>query len=153
MLICEMAAFYASQGKSLVDARREMYEEYGYYYHHTQNIAFEGAAGMKKMKSIMDSLRKHYPDRLQDIEVVAYTDYAAKTVLDLKKNTTKSTELPKSNVIKLTLADGCVVMIRPSGTEPKLKIYYTSIGETPNKSMDLQERIMAEFSQLIGVKG
>jgi phosphoglucomutase len=153
MLICEMAAFYRRKGITLIQARKKMYEDYGYFYHHTQNIKFEGIAGMKTMKSIMDKLRKSYPKQLQGLDVVELYDYSARTVTDLriKKAQPKSTGLPKSNVIKFVLQDDSVVIARPSGTEPKLKIYYTCIAETPHKSAELQGRIMKEFSALIGL--
>jgi phosphoglucomutase len=152
MLICEMAAFYRKNGISLIEARRKMYEDYGYYYHFTQNVAFEGVAGMNKMKAIMDKIRRNCPKKLAGVNVVSYTDYEAKAVVDLKNRTEpKNTGLPKSNVIKLVLEDESVVIVRPSGTEPKLKIYYTSISESPDRSVEIQEAIMSEFCSIIGV--
>ncbi|MCL1788814.1 MAG: phospho-sugar mutase [Oscillospiraceae bacterium] len=153
MLICEMAAFYRREGKTLIDARRRMYEDYGYYYHDTQNIQFAGQAGVSQMKSIMDKLRRSCPKQVNGVEVVGFSDYSEMIIKDLKnpKSTPKKTGLPKSNVIKLDLADGSVIIIRPSGTEPKLKVYYTCIGETSEKSAKLQKQIMSDFSALIGI--
>jgi phosphoglucomutase len=153
MLICEMAAFYRKNSMSLIDARRKMYEDYGYYYHYTQNVKFEGVSGMKTMKAIMDSLRKDYPKQLDELRVVKFYDYLARTITDAKnpKAAPQSIDLPKSNVIKMVLEDGSVVICRPSGTEPKLKIYYTCIGENPEKSARLQERLMGDFSWIIGI--
>jgi phosphoglucomutase len=155
MLICEMAAFYRKNGISLTEARRRMYEDYGYYYHYTQNVQFEGAAGMKTMMSIMDKLRKGFPKlgKLCGIDVVRFYDYQSRTITDMRnqKAAPKTIDLPKSNVIKLVMEDDSVVICRPSGTEPKLKIYYTCVGGTPRDSAELQDKIMREFSRLIGV--
>jgi phosphoglucomutase len=153
MMICEMAAFYRKNGMSLLDARRKMYEDYGYYYHYTQNIEFKGSAGMNQMRSIMDNLRKGYPRELAGIDVVSFYDYSERLITDVSnpKNPPVSIDLPKSNVIKLVLKDDSVVIVRPSGTEPKLKVYYTCIGDCFDKSANLQKRIMREFNSLIGV--
>jgi phosphoglucomutase len=150
MLICEMAAFYRKSGSSLIEARAKMYEEYGYYHHYTQNIEFTGSAGMRKMEQIMDMLRKNYPRTIQGLKTVVFTDYRERKVTDLVNLTSVSTKLPKSNVLKLDFDDGSNVIVRPSGTEPKLKVYYTCVGDTPVKSTDLQGRLTEEFSKLIG---
>ncbi|MDR0222653.1 MAG: phospho-sugar mutase [Oscillospiraceae bacterium] len=152
MLICEMAAFYRSRGTSLIGAREAMYKEYGYYIHPVENIAFEGAAGMGKMKGIMENIRLNYPRSMAGVEAAAFTDYLAGTVTDLSnpENPPKSTGLPKSNVVKLTLADGSGVIARPSGTEPKLKIYYTCAGASFGEANERQKKMAAEFSRLVG---
>ncbi|MCL1880923.1 MAG: phospho-sugar mutase [Oscillospiraceae bacterium] len=151
MLICEMAAFYRKNGSSLIEARTKMYEEYGYYHHHTDNLAFEGSAGMKQMTSIMDGVRKHFckPTTLNGLTVITFTDYQEKKITKLKGGTSKPTGLPRSNVVKLVLEDGSVVIVRPSGTEPKLKVYYTCIGDSHENSVALQEKIGKEFLELI----
>ncbi|MCL2070693.1 MAG: phospho-sugar mutase [Oscillospiraceae bacterium] len=153
MLICEMAAFYRRTGKTLVDAREQMYKDYGYYYHDTQNIRFEGQAGAAQMKKIMDNLRRSCPKQVGKIEVVGFSDYLNKTVVDFRNPRTgpKSTGLPKSNVLKLVLEDDSVIIVRPSGTEPKLKIYYTSIGLSMSESVNVQKRVKEDFTRLIGV--
>ena len=153
MLICEMAAFYRKNGMSLIEAREKMYETYGHYFHGTQNIKFEGSAGMKTMMSIMDKLRKYPPKKLAEIPIVKLFDYSLRTIVDFRKlkETPKKIELPKSNVIKLILEDNSVVIVRPSGTEPKLKVYYTCVGATLLESAHMQDKIMREFSTVIGV--
>jgi phosphoglucomutase len=151
MLICEMAAFYLQNGSSLIEARKQMYEDFGYYHHCTQNHAFEGSMGMRKMDSIMDNLRRSYPRSLQAIKTVAFTDYSARTVTCLLTNTSKPTGLPASNVVKIELEDGSSVIVRPSGTEPKLKVYYTCVGTSPKSSAHLQGRLTEEFTKLINV--
>ena len=153
MMICEMAAFYKKKGMTLVDACGVMYEEYGYYYNDTQNITFAGIAGTRKMDSIMQSLRRSRTKQVCGIDTAVFTDYHAKTITDLKNTRAqpKSTGLPKSNVLKFELTDGSVIIVRPSGTEPKLKVYYTCIGDTPNEAKTMQRQIMTEFSKLIGL--
>jgi phosphoglucomutase len=127
-----------------------MYEDYGYYHHFTDNLAFKGSAGMSRMDSIMNDLRRSYPKTLCGLNVVTFTDYSAKVVTDLTKGKTKPTGLPKSNVVKLEFEDGSSVIVRPSGTEPKLKVYYTCVGDTMEKSVDLQKRLTQEFMKIIG---
>ncbi|MCL1831631.1 MAG: phospho-sugar mutase [Oscillospiraceae bacterium] len=146
MLICEMAAFYKKNGSSLIEARTKMYDEYGYYYHYTDNLAFKGSEGMRKMNSIMSSLRRSFPKSLCGLDVVKYTDYDQKVINNLAKGKIKTTGLPKSNVIKLELADGSSIIVRPSGTEPKLKVYYTCVGNSMENSVGLQKKLMEEFA-------
>ncbi|MCL1903309.1 MAG: phospho-sugar mutase [Oscillospiraceae bacterium] len=150
MIICEMAAFYRREGKTLIDARKKMYEEYGYYYNDTQNVQFAGQAGATQMKQIMDKLRRSCPKQVNNTDIDFFTDYSEQVVKN-RNDAPKNTGLPKSNVIKLDLADGSVIIARPSGTEPKLKIYYTCIGETREEAVKLQKRIMEDFSALIGI--
>ncbi|MCL2036461.1 MAG: phospho-sugar mutase [Oscillospiraceae bacterium] len=152
MLICEMAAFYRKNGSSLLEARRKMYEDYGYYHHYTQNLEFQGSSGMAKMKSIMEQLRRSVPRQIAGIDVTHFYDYSARTIVDFKnpKNPPKSISLPKSNVVKFVLEGDSVVIVRPSGTEPKLKVYYTCVGTTQKASYALLDTIMREFSKIIG---
>ncbi|MDR0196943.1 MAG: phospho-sugar mutase [Oscillospiraceae bacterium] len=151
MLICEMAARCRSEGKSLIEAREEMYEEYGYYIHPVENIAFEGASGMAKMKAIMENIRSSYPRSIAGVDAVTFTDYSSGTVTDLvnPENPPKSTGLPKSDVVKLTFSDGAGIIARPSGTEPKLKIYYTCVGANLEEAKAKHEKMAADFSRLI----
>jgi phosphoglucomutase len=149
MLICEMAAFYLKNGSSLIEARAKMYADYGYYQHHTENIEFKGSAGMKTMTSIMNRLRSSYPKSICGIDVLTFTDYSGRVVTDIRTKATESTGLPTSNVVKLDLDGGSNIIVRPSGTEPKLKIYYTCTGALKEISVNLQKKITAEFSALI----
>jgi len=153
MMICEMAAFYRTKGMSLIDARSAMYKEYGCYFHKTDNIAFEGSSGMGKMKAIMSKIRSSCPKTIAGRDTVVFTDYAERTVTDLINNwhPPKSTELPKSDVVKLMLVDGSSIIVRPSGTEPKLKIYYTCVADTFDEAGAVQALIAEEFAKLIGI--
>ena len=149
MLICEMAAFYRAQGKSLIDVRREMYEEYGFYCNKLDTFTFEGASGMEKMSAIMDSFRTNAPAEVAGMKVVGTADYEASEKVDLATGAKEHIDLPKSNVIALYLENGNKTIIRPSGTEPKLKIYYTATGDTMEAAEALQAKMSAAFKELV----
>ncbi|MBS1324422.1 MAG: phospho-sugar mutase [Oscillospiraceae bacterium] len=130
MLICEMAAFYRTKGISLIQARENMYKTYGVYYHTQQSFTFEGKAGMEKMNSIMENLRKNYVAEIGGLKVILFEDYLEGISKNVETGEITEIKLPKSNVLVFGLTDGAKVIIRPSGTEPKIKAYYTAIGET-----------------------
>ena len=149
MLICEMAAFYRAQGISLIEARKRMYEEYGSYCNKLDNFAFEGESGMAKMKEIMTNTRTNVPKDIAGTKVVAVADYEASEKTDLATGAKTKIDLPKSNVITLYLEDGASLVIRPSGTEPKIKIYYTTIGKTNEEAAALQAKYSEAFTKII----
>lgn len=127
MLICEMAEYYRKQGKSLCDVINALYEEYGYYLNTTLSFNFEGSAGMEKMQCIMKSLRDKPLSKIASMEVIKINDYLKSESKDIKLNSIKEIKLPKSNVISYSLEGGSEVIVRPSGTEPKIKLYVTSV--------------------------
>ena len=129
VLICEMANFYKSEGKTLADRINELYEEFGTYKNFVDSFAFEGSDGMNTMMNIMSSLRETPPAELLGRKLVGFNDY----LLGRAVNDGVETEinLPRSNVLKFIYEDGLSVIARPSGTEPKLKIYYTLKADTP----------------------
>ena len=149
MLICEMAAFYRTQGITLIEARKRMYDEYGVYFNKLDNFVCEGATGMERMKEIMGGLRKNPPKTIGGLAVEAVTDYttSVKTAAD---GTTSTVTLPKSDVITYNLADDASVVIRPSGTEPKIKVYYTTKGVDKAAAVKLEETIAADFTKILG---
>ena len=149
MLICEMAAFYRAQGISLIEARKRMYEEYGSYCNKLDNFAFEGESGMAKMKEIMTNTRNNVPKDIAGTKVVAVADYEASEKTDLATGAKTKIDLPKSNVITLYLEDGASLVIRPSGTEPKIKIYYTTIGKTNEEAAALQAKYSEAFTKIV----
>ena len=149
MLICEMAAFYRSKGISLIEARRKMYEEYGSYCNKLDNFAFEGESGMTKMQQIMDSLRAEVPKDVAGTKVTAVADYEASEKTDIATGAKTKIDLPKSNVITLYLEDGASLVIRPSGTEPKIKIYYTTIGKNNDEAAALQAKYSEAFTKIV----
>ena len=149
MLICEMAAFYRSQGISLIEARKRMYEEYGCYCNKLDNFAFEGASGMAKMQEIMTSIRTNIPKDIAGTKVVAFADYEASEKTDIVTGAKTKIDLPKSNVITLYLEDSATLVIRPSGTEPKIKIYYTTVGKSNDEAAALQAKYAEAFTKLV----
>jgi len=149
MLICEMAAFYRAQGISLIEARKRMYAEYGSYCNKLDNFAFEGESGMAKMQEIMNSIRTDVPKDIAGTKVTAVADYEASEKTDLTTGAKTRIELPKSNVITLYLEDGASLVIRPSGTEPKIKIYYTTVGKTNEEAAALQAKYAEAFTKVV----
>lgn len=149
MLICEMAAFYRTKGKSLIEVRKEMYEEYGFYCNKLDTFTFEGASGMQKMSDIMDKMRTDYPKAVAGYKVIGFADYQASEKTDLVSGDKEAITLPKSNVITLYLENNNKAIIRPSGTEPKLKVYYTAVGSTMEEAEALQKKMSAEFAELV----
>ena len=149
MLICEMAAFYRTQGISLIEARKRLYDEFGVYFNKLDNFTCEGASGLERMNEIMTSLRNDAPSALGGLSVLSVTDYASsvKTAADGSKS---EVALPKSDVITFNLEDDASVIIRPSGTEPKIKVYYTTKGTTRDEAVALEEKISADFTKLLG---
>ena len=135
MLICEMAAFYKTQGMNLVDVMNSLYDEFGYYSNVVESYTFEGAAGMEKMASIMDGLRSNPPKEIAGMPVVSISDYKTSTVTYTDSSPSERIDLPKSNVLAFSLENGNKVIVRPSGTEPKIKEYITAIG-TDRQSAD-----------------
>ncbi|MBQ3969620.1 MAG: phospho-sugar mutase [Clostridia bacterium] len=128
MLICEMAAYYKKKGKSLVDVLEGLYKEYGYYKNITLSFEFEGASGMQKMKRIMDGLRNSDMKEIAGYDIVKHADYLLSFEKDFTTGETNEIKLPKSNVLSYSLSGGNAVIVRPSGTEPKIKIYFTGVG-------------------------
>lgn len=156
MLICEMTAYYKKAGKTLVDRMNELYEKYGYYKNDLMEFAFEGAAGMEKMNRIIGKLRAEHPTRLIDRKVVEIADYklSRRRILGNSKTCdlaagTKPINLPKSDVLEYVLEDGSSIVVRPSGTEPKLKIYLSAKGESRSESAEIIDRLKAELNQII----
>lgn len=149
MLICEMAAFYRTRGISLLQARENMYKTYGVYYHTQQSFTFEGKAGMEKMNSIMSSLRENPPKEIGGLKVTFFDDYQESVSLNVATKEKSAITLPKSNVLSFVLTDGAKVIIRPSGTEPKIKAYYTAIGESQSDAEALEKKLAESFSKLI----
>ncbi len=149
MLICEMAAYYRTKGITLIEARKKLYEEYGVYFNKLNNFQCEGASGMERMKEIMAGLRANAPKTIGGMNVLSVTDYAAskKTAAD---GTVTDVTLPKSDVITYNLPDDASVIIRPSGTEPKIKVYYTTKGATKDDAVAVYDKLSADFTKILG---
>lgn len=150
MLICEMAAFYRTKGISLLQARANMYAKYGVYYHCQKSFTCEGASGMERMKEIMASLRSETPKTIGGLTVTVFDDYIASSSTDTATGAKTMITLPKSDVLAFKLTDGASVIIRPSGTEPKIKVYFTTTGKTRDEAVALQEKLAEDFTKILG---
>lgn len=140
MLICEMAAYYKNLGKNLLDVINELYAEHGMVFTSQNSFTFEGAAGMKKMQDIMDDLRRLPPKKIGENQVVAISDYETSEKLELKSGKKSVITLPKSNVLYYDLDEnGSNLIVRPSGTEPKIKVYITSVDADGDKAKSRAE--------------
>ncbi|MEI3578198.1 MAG: phospho-sugar mutase [Acutalibacteraceae bacterium] len=151
MLICEMAAYYRTQGKSLDDVITELYKEFGYYKNKTVSFEFDGAAGLEKMGGIMTSLRENHPDEICGRRVTVVNDYKLSLKTDKANGTTAEIKLPKSNVIAFMLDDGCSITVRPSGTEPKIKLYITAVGENEEFAIKIADQLVEAGEKLMGI--
>jgi len=152
MLICEMAAYYKAQGKTLLEVMNDIYSEYGYYCNTVKSYEFDGAAGMKKMQQIMDDLRKDPPKNLAGAKIIYTADYESGTQKDLAAGTESKTELPKSNVLAYKAEGGNGLIVRPSGTEPKIKAYITAIGASKDDAQAKAEQLIAEANAIMNTE-
>ncbi|MDR0947756.1 MAG: phospho-sugar mutase [Ruminococcus sp.] len=150
MLICEMAAYYKSKGITMLEAREEMYKKYGVYNHSQNSFTCEGAAGMQRMEEIMSDLRANPPKTIGGLTVTKIDDYIAGTSQITQTGVKTKLTLPKSDVLAFYLTDNASVIIRPSGTEPKIKAYYTTTGTTKAEAAALEAKLAKEFSARIG---
>lgn len=138
LLICEMAAYYKKQGKNLVQVLEDLYEVYGYYKDHLDSFTLKGVEGLGKIKSIMDEMRVNYTDQIAGLNIASIKDYD------------KGIDgLPKSDVLKYFLEDGSWVAARPSGTEPKIKFYYSIVGDTAEQANEKLQLIRIIINQIV----
>lgn len=149
MLICEMAAYYKAQGKTLIDVMNGLYDEFGYYCNTVQSYTFEGASGMEKMAAIMDGLRVNKPSSFAGYEVTKIDDYKTSKSTDVKTGEENEITLPKSNVLAYTLTDGNKVIVRPSGTEPKIKAYITAVGTSEENAKQIAQELLKDADKLM----
>ena len=152
MLIVEMAAFYRAQGMTLLDRMEQLYARYGFYRNAVINVAFEGERGMAEMDAIMTGLRTDPPAALAGQPVTAIADYREQVRRDLTTNEKTALTLPRSNVLSFRLADGAGVIVRPSGTEPKIKAYVTVIGRDADDAAAREQALLAAAHTMIGGK-
>ena len=139
MLICEMAAYYRSKGSSMKERLEEIYAEYGRYLNQVDSFEFPGLSGMEKMDEIMAGLRENPPKEFAGYAVVKATDY---------KNT-EETGLPSANILFYRLEDGATVIVRPSGTEPKIKTYFTTLGKNLAEAKAQKEKLAEALKPLM----
>ncbi len=147
MLVCELAASLKLKGKTILDALNEMYSNYGYFLSYVQSISLIGADAMEKAAAMMADLRQNIPEAIGGVEVTAVRDYRTGIAKDLATGAETEILLPRSNVLEFLLGDGGNVIARPSGTEPKVKFYYTAAGEDAASAQRLLDAMIAQMSK------
>ena len=153
MTLCEAAAYYKTEGKTLWDAMIDMYEKYGYYKDDVKAITLKGIEGLEKIQTILETLRADAPKEIGGYKVLKVRDYKKDTITDLADGKVTPTGLPASNVLYYELEDDAWVCVRPSGTEPKVKFYYgikgTSLEEADAKSESLGKEVLAMIEKML----
>jgi phosphoglucomutase len=144
MLIAEMAAYYKSKGMSLLDALKDIYKKFGYYKEDLKSIKLEGKEGLEKIGRIMEQLRNNPPLEIGELKVEVLRDYLERKARYILKDREEPVSLPKSNVLHFTLDDGSWFAVRPSGTEPKIKIYFSAVAEW-EKEAQLKLKMIKDF--------
>ena len=150
MLICEMAAFYKEKGLLLTDVLEGLYKKYGYYFCSQKSFTCEGESGMKQIAGIMEALRNNIPKSIADEKVVRADDYEKSLSFNLENGEKSKIELPISNVLCYNLADGSSLIVRPSGTEPKIKIYLSAVGKTEKDAEYKRKALEKSGTELLG---
>ncbi len=150
MLICEMAAFYRTKGISLIKARENMYNKYGVYQHSQKSFTCEGATGMQRMAELMKMLRTETPKEIGGLKVLTFDDYIAGESTDTATGNKTKLTLPKSDVLTFKLENSASVIIRPSGTEPKIKAYYTTTAKTRDEAKAIESKLEESFKKILG---
>lgn len=152
MALCEAAAYYKTQGKTLWDAMIDLYEQFGYYKEDVTSVTMKGIEGLEKIQGIMNTLREEPPVNVGGYEVLKARDYKKDTIRDLKTGEVTSTGLPSSNVLYYEMTDHAWLCVRPSGTEPKVKFYFGVVGasleDAKQKSAALSEKVMEMIQQI-----
>lgn len=151
LLICEMASYYKLKGISLKQFMDGIYEKYGMYLNTVLNFGFEGASGMQKMADMMNDLRVNPPKEIAGAPVVKMSDYKLSFTKDTVTGEETEIKLPKSNVLSFIMPDNSKVIVRPSGTEPKIKVYITACGNSREESTEKSEKIADSMSKILGV--
>ena len=150
MLICEMAQMYKNEGIDLVEAMESLYERYGYYLNRTINMSYPGSSGAEKMQAIMDGLRTNPPQVIADLPVLSILDYGdGVSMTKINGNPDEHQVLPDANVISFDLGDGMRIIIRPSGTEPKIKAYVFSKASTREQAEQLLSKLSDAARELL----
>ncbi len=145
MLLCEAAAYYKSQGKTLIDVLNQVYAEFGYYRENLISIVLEGIEGQERISRMMEEYRKDNPKSLGESKLIKYLDYEIEKSYDIINGTEEPSGIPVSNVLKFYFDDESWYAVRPSGTEPKIKIYMYSKGKT----LDAAEQKLEEMKKII----
>ena len=150
MLICEMVAYYKAQGKNLIEVLDGIYKQYGYYICTQKSFTCEGESGMKQIKGMMEALRNDTPKEINGSAVVKFDDYETSVSHDLKNGNENKITLPRSNVLCFYMEDGCSLIVRPSGTEPKIKLYIGAVGKTYSEAESKLQGLTDSGTKLLG---
>lgn len=148
-LVCEMADYYKKQGMTLYDALEGLYQKFGYFIEGIQSMTLEGIEGKKQIASIMEKFRVSHFDAFADEKLVTYNDYQSKESMDLATGEKSAIDLPKSNVLKFVFNENSWYALRPSGTEPKLKVYYSVTGKSREKAEEKMEILKKAVNEII----
>lgn len=152
MLIAEMAAYYKTKGKSLYEALQDIYKKYGCYVEKTMSYTMPGKDGMEKMSAILSGLRESAPCEVDGLEVVKVTDYQKQTITEKDGVVSELVGLPKANVLRYDLSDNkSYFIVRPSGTEPKIKLYLGTFADTFDAAASVIDGIVSDAEQKIGL--
>ena len=149
MLIAEMTLYYRENGSSLAEQMENIYKKYGYYLEYVESVVMEGKDGLEKISAVMESLRTNTPDTVAGKRVIAVRDYKTSLRTELESGKTKKILLPPSNVIYLELEDGNNFIVRPSGTEPKIKLYCLLRGSDRADAENLKELIKKDINEIV----
>lgn len=152
MLIAEMAAFYKTKGMSLYEALMDIYKKYGYFIEKTVSFTMPGKDGMAKMAGLLAGLRENSPKSVNGMDIVKVTDFKAQTIVSADGTTDKVEGLPKADVLKYNLSDNkTYFIVRPSGTEPKIKIYLGTVGASKQDAENTVEAVLADVKAQLGL--
>ncbi|MBB2480516.1 phospho-sugar mutase [Bacillus sp. APMAM] len=153
ILACEACAYYQKQGKTLYDALLDIYEQFGYYKEDLQSLTLKGKEGAEKIKQLLEHFRTEPPAHINNMKLSIIEDYKISKRINVKQNIEENINLPKSDVLKFYLEDGSWICLRPSGTEPKVKFYFSvyteSLKESNEKLQSLTEDFMKQIRSLI----
>ena len=145
MLVCELAANLKLQGKTILDAMEDMYASYGYYMARVKSVELTGADAMEKAAKMMADLRENILEQIAGVKVAVFKDYRSSVEKHIASGNEYVIDLPKSNVLEFVLENAGSVIVRPSGTEPKVKFYYTAVAESEHEAQSLLKNMMEQI--------
>ena len=151
LMVCEMTAYYKSKGKTLVDVLDDIYAEHGCCIDRLYNFMFEGASGMVRMSEIMTETRNNPPKDLAGLEVFKVSDFMEGAITDTRTGEKEPLSLPKSNILSYILSDGSTAIVRPSGTEPKIKVYIAGCGKSKDEAAKTADSIGEAMKKLLKI--
>ena len=147
MLICEMTSYYKSKGLNLLEQYHNIEKEFGFFVNVQKSFVFEGQEGMIHMAELMNKFREEKPADVAGSKTVEVSDYKKSTALDIVNGKTEKIDLPKSDVLSFRFENGCKAIIRPSGTEPKIKLYISTVADTKEKATEIAAKIEEHYSK------